>query len=116
MLAKVIDYEKRVAAPLREILCHRASGIGGKPLNTRRLISASIYKNASLTRTVSFDCIDDLSHRGRLLSYRAIDANHSAVALVDDGVDRNRSLAGLTIANYQLSLPPPQWQHRIDHK
>ncbi len=44
----------------------------------------------------------------------AIDANHIAAALVDDCVDRNRSLACLTIAQQQLPLTTADRDHGVN--
>src|SRR5208282_4683619 len=39
---------------------------------------------------------------------------HVLAALVDDRIDGDRGLAGLTIADYQLALSPSDHQHRVD--
>src|SRR5574337_1269679 len=43
-------------------------------------------------------------HRVAALADGAVDAQHAAVSLVQDGVDRDRGLAGLAVADDQLAL------------
>src|SRR5262249_27368382 len=45
---------------------------------------------------------------------RAIDADHSLALLVDDGVQNDRGLSGLTVADDQLALAAADRNHRVD--
>ncbi len=58
---------------------------------------------------------DHLGHRRRALADRAVHADDVAVALIDDGIDRDRGLAGLPIAEDQLALAAADRDQRIDH-
>src|SRR5450631_1219322 len=52
--------------------------------------------------------------RGLLLSDRHVDAFNAGGLLVDDGIDGERGLAGLAIADDQLALAAADRHHRID--
>src|SRR5207248_10863601 len=45
---------------------------------------------------------------------RDVDATHVGVALVEDGIDDDRGLAGLTVADDQLALTASDRDHRVD--
>ena len=47
---------------------------------------------------------DGLHHRRALLADQHVDAAHVLVALADDGVERQRALAGAVVADQQLAL------------
>ena len=49
----------------------------------------------------------NIRHRGCLLTDSDVNADHAFAALVDDGVDRDCGLTGLTVANDELTLPRP---------
>src|SRR5208337_861120 len=57
---------------------------------------------------------DDLRDGGRTLADRAIDAQHILVALVQNGVDRDGRLAGLSVAEDQFALAAADRNERID--
>src|SRR5204863_4988457 len=56
----------------------------------------------------------DLSHGRRLLPGRDVDALDVGVLLVEDRVDADRRLAGLTVADDQLALAATDVRHRVD--
>jgi len=58
--------------------------------------------------------LDHLRHRGALLADGHIDADDPGVLLVEDGVDGDGGLAGLTVADDQLALPSADRDHRVD--
>ena len=49
-----------------------------------------------------------------LLTDRAVDADDVFVVLIDDGVDGNRGLAGLPVADDELALAAADREHRVD--
>ena len=53
-------------------------------------------------------------HGGGALADRAIDAQNILAALVQDGVDRDRGLAGLPVAQDQFALAAPDRNQRVD--
>ena len=57
---------------------------------------------------------DDARDRRRLLTDGGIDANHVARFLIDDGVDGDRGLAGLAVADDEFALAAAERDHRVD--
>ena len=55
----------------------------------------------------------NIRHRGCLLADSDVNADHAFAALVDDGVDRDCGLTGLTVANDELALAAANGDHRI---
>jgi hypothetical protein len=55
-----------------------------------------------------------LGHRGVLLADGHVDALHALPGLVDDGVDGDRGLAGLAVADDQLALAAADGRHGVD--
>src|SRR5690606_13673769 len=56
----------------------------------------------------------DVGNGGSLLTDRHIDTGHVLTLLVDDGVNGNGRLAGLTVANDQLTLAAANRHHGVD--
>src|SRR5690606_38524233 len=67
-----------------------------------------------LHRVVLFELAHDGCDRALLLADRDIDTFDAAVLLIDDRVDRERGLAGLTVADDQLALTAADRHHRVD--
>ena len=63
---------------------------------------------------VLFELAHHAGDRGVLLPDGDVDAEDVAALLVDDGVDRDRRLPGLPVADDQLPLPAPDRHHRVD--
>ncbi len=57
---------------------------------------------------------DDVSHGRRLLPDRTVDAGDITALLREDGVDRERGLAELPVADDELSLTASDRHERID--
>ena len=60
------------------------------------------------------DRVDRPAHARGLLADGDVDADDVAVALVDDGVDRERGLAGGAVADDQLALAAAEGEQRVD--
>ena len=54
------------------------------------------------------------AHGRKLLANCHVDADEALPLLVDDRVDRNGSLAGLSVANDQLALTAADWNQRVN--
>ena len=61
-----------------------------------------------------FQFAHDGGDGGGLLSDGDVDAFHPGIALVNDGIHRNGSFSGLTVADNQLTLTATNRHHRID--
>src|SRR5215472_4556995 len=58
-------------------------------------------------RAVLLDLANHVLDRRRLLSDRNVDADELLALLIDDRIDGNRGLAGLAIADDELTLTAP---------
>ena len=56
----------------------------------------------------------DVGDRRHLLADGDVDTLNTGVLLIDDGVDGNRGLADLPIADDQLALPAADRHHGVD--
>ena len=66
-------------------------------------------------RIVCTQRTDDSSHVRAALPDAAIDTNDSAFFLIDDGVDRDGSLARLSVAQNQLPLATSDGNQSVDN-
>ena len=69
-----------------------------------------VYSIAPFSRKAG----DHLGHAGGALADGAIDAQHILTALVEYGVERDRGLAGLPVAEDQLALAAADRDERVD--
>ena len=65
-------------------------------------------------RAVLLELAHHARDRGRLLADGDVDAVEAAVAIVDDGVDRHRGLAGLPVADDELALAAADGHHGVE--
>ena len=54
------------------------------------------------------------AYGGSLLANSNVDADHVLALLVDDGIDGNSGLTGLTVANDELALATADRNHRVN--
>src|SRR5205823_13028239 len=97
-----------------EELAHGASREGRDVLERRRIRGPRDNDRGVFHGAVLLERRDDLGNARFLLSDRDVDAEEVEPLLVDDRVDRDRALAGLTIADDQLALSATDREHRID--
>ena len=65
-------------------------------------------------RAVLLELADHRRNGRVLLPDRDVDAPDARALLIDDGVDRDRGLAGLAVADDELALAPADRDHRVD--
>ena len=114
VLREVVVDAQRMAAAVAEELPHRARGIRRDIQKRRRIRRAGRNDNAVAERIRLFENADDLRDGRLLLTDRVVNADDVLVALIDDGVDRHRGLACLTVADDQLALTAADGHHRVD--
>ena len=109
-------------AAITEILAHRGARIGCEELERRGVRRGRGDHDRILHRALLGQRADELRHRGTLLADRDVDAVQLLLfvgagvdaLLVDEGVDRDRGLAGLAIADDQLALATTDRHERVD--
>ena len=67
-----------------------------------------------LHRAFFFQFTHNTRNRRGLLAYGNIDALDARALLIDDRIDSDGGLAGLAVANDQLTLSAADWHHRIN--
>src|ERR1700732_456043 len=97
-----------------EVLAHRAAAIRRDELQRGRFRRGRRDHGGVFHRAMTVELVDHLGNGRALLPDRDVKALHVLAALVDDGVERDRGLAGLAVADDQLALSAPDLQHRVD--
>src|SRR5258706_6747078 len=114
MLRKIVVDAQSVAASVAEKFADGAAGVWRDVLHRRGIGRRGRHHDAVFHGAVIFQCLYDLGDRGTLLTDRDVNADHVAALLVDDGVERDGSLAGLTVTDDQLALSAADGDHGID--
>src|SRR3546814_230987 len=122
LLGKVVIDDQRVHAVVTEIFAHRAGRVGREELKRRRLRRGRGDHDRIFHRAIFFELADDLRDGRALLPDRDVDAVELLALviagvdalLVDEGVDRDRGLAGLAIADDQFALATADGDERVD--
>src|SRR5215472_2433625 len=114
LLREVVVDDERVLAAVAEVLAHGAAGIGRDVLHRGGLGCRGGDDDGVRHRAVLFELADHVRDRRGLLADRDVDADQVLALLVDDGVDRDRGLAGLAVADDQLALAAADRHHRVD--
>ena len=114
LLREVVVDDERVLAVLHPVLAHGATGVRGEVLERRRVAGRGGDDDGVLERAVLAQRLDRLGDGGALLADRHVDALHAEATLVDDRVDGHGGLAGLAVADDQLTLATTDRRHRVD--
>ena len=114
LLGEVVVHHERVLAVVHPVLTDRAAGVGGEVLERRRVGRRGDHDHGVVEGAGLAQRVDGLSDRRALLADGDVDALHAEALLVDDRVDRHRGLAGLAVADDQLSLATTDRGHRVD--
>ena len=103
-----------MALGIAEIFAHGAGGEGSEVLHRCRLGGRGGYYDGVIHCAGVSENFDYLRDGGALLADGAVDTDQLAALLIDDGVENDGGLAGLTIADDQLALAAADGNHRID--
>src|SRR6476646_9645445 len=109
----VVDAEGGFAV-VEEVLAHRAAGVGGDVLDRRRLVGRRGDDDRVLHRAVFLERLFQLDDGRHPLADGHVDADQVLVLVVDDRVDRDSRLAGLAVADDQLSLAAADRDPHVD--
>src|SRR5262245_14051118 len=97
-----------------EELSDRTTCIWRQVLHWRGIAGRRRNHDGVIHRAVLFESFHDLRNGRTLLTDCNVAANDVLPFLVDDRVDRNGSLAGLSVADDQLTLAASDRNHRIN--
>src|SRR5579862_758393 len=122
LLGQVVIDDDRVHAVVAEIFAHGAAGKRRQELHRRRIGGGGGDDDGILERAVLLQHLDELCDRRALLPHRDIDAIKLDLfvvrgverLLVEDGVERDRGLARLPVADDQLALAAADRDQRVD--
>ena len=114
MLAQIVVYNQHVLALIHEVFSHRAPGIGGDVLQRRQLAGRGADHGSILHRARGGQGIHQLGDGGALLADGHVNADHVLATLVDNGVQSDHRLTGLTVADDQLALAAADGDHAVD--
>src|ERR1700719_838669 len=101
-------------AGIAKIFAHRAAAVRRDVLQRSGFGSGRGDDGSKLHRAGAGQLLDHLRDGRALLPDRHVDAMHVEALLIDDRIDRDRGLAGLTIADDQLALSASDDEHRVD--
>src|ERR1700730_14158607 len=122
LLRQIVIDDDRVHAVVAEIFAHGAAGERRDVLHRRRIGGGRRNDDRIFQRALLFQHLDELRNRRALLADRDVDAIQLDLLvaggierlLVQDGVERDRGLAGLAVADDQLALAAADRDQRID--
>ncbi len=114
VLREIVVDDQHVTAAGHELLGDAGRGVGRDEDPAGRVIAFSDDDHGVVERCMVAQVGDDLGDGGCALADGAIDANDVLIALVEDGVDRDRRLAGPAITHDQLALAAADRNQRVD--
>ena len=103
-----------VLAVVHEELADSGTGHRRDVLHRGGIGSGCRNDDGVFERTVLSEGLADVGNRGGLLADGDIDADHALATLVEDGVDGDGGLAGLTVADDKLTLAATDRHHGVD--
>src|SRR5271154_1221246 len=101
-------------AVVAKIFAHRASAVRRDVLQWGGFRSGRGDDGGKFHRARAGELLDYLRDGRALLPDRHVETMHALAFLIDDGIDRDRGLAGLAIADDQLALSASDDEHRVD--
>jgi len=122
LLRQIVINDDGVHAVVTEIFTHRNAGIRREILERCRLRSGCGNDDRIFHRALLFECADDLRNGRTLLADGDVDAIQLLrfvgalvdFLLVDEGVDGDGGLAGLTVTDDQFALATANWDECVE--
>ena len=114
VLGQVVVDDEHVPALGHEVLADGGTGVGSHILHGRRLAGCGGNDDAVIHGAVLFQRLTQAGDGGGLLADAHVDADHILTLLVQNGVDGDRGLAGLTVADDQFTLAAADGDHGVD--
>ena len=121
LFGEVVVDDKRVLAVVTEVLAHRAARVRREVLQRRGVAGSGGHDDRVLERVRVLQALHDLRHCTALLADGHVDAVELLLLvarvvealLVDDRVDGEGGLPGLTVADDQLALSATDWYQAV---
>ena len=112
LLGQIVEHDQDVLAVVHPVLADGRTGVGRKPFEAGGVRRRGRDDGGVLHRAALLQRALHAGDRGALLADRDVHAAHlllgiaglPVLALVEDGVDADRGLAGLAVADDQLAL------------
>ena len=114
VLGQIVIDDQHVLSLIHKVLAHGTAGIGRDILQRACLGCSSGYNHGVIHGAVLCQSLYQISYGGTLLTDGYIDTDHVLSLLVNNGIYRNGSLTGLTVADDQLTLSASNRNHGID--
>ena len=114
MLGQIIVYDEDILALIHEILSQRRTGVRRDVLQGCRIAGGCGYDNGVIHGIVLFQGSYQFCNGRCLLADSHIDTYHILALLVQNRIDGDGSLTGLTVTDDQLTLSTADGEHGID--
>ena len=114
VLAQVVVDDQHVLALIHEVFGHGAAGIGRDVLQGRKLGRGGADHDGIVHRAGGRQGVHQLRHGGTFLSDGHIDADDVLALLIDDGIQSDDGLTGLTVADDEFALAAADGNHAVD--
>ena len=114
MLGEVIVHDEHIVPLVHEVLRQGAPGVGGDVLQGGGRPGGCGDDDGVVHGAPAGQIFRQLGHRAGLLADGHVYAHHVLALLVEDGVQGDGGLAGLAVADDELTLPPANGEHGVD--
>ena len=114
MLGEIIVNHEGVLTVVQEILAHGAAAVRREVLQRCGVRCGGVDDDGVVHGAVLFERADHLGHGRLLLTDGYVNADDVLALLIDDRIDRDGGLAGLAVADDQLTLAAADRDHGVD--
>ena len=114
VLGQVVVNDEDMLALVHEVFAHGTAGIGGDILQRRQLGRRGRHHDGVAHGTGFGQALHEVRNGRALLADGDVDAEDVLALLVDDGIGCDGGLAGLAVADDQLTLAAADGDHRVD--
>ena len=111
MLGKVVIDDQHALALGHKIFGQCGAGIRGNVLQGGAVAGGSGHNGGVAHSAMLFQVLGHAGNGGSLLPDGNVDAEHTGIFLVQDGIGGDGGLAGLAVANDQLTLATADGEH-----
>ena len=114
MFGQIIVNDQYVLSILHPFFSDRTSGIRCDILQRSKFTGSGCYNGCIIHGSVFFQCLYDIGNGRCFLTDRYINTFYILTLLVDDRVNRDRCLTGLTVSDDQLTLSSSDRHHGVN--